>query len=365
MIGKVPGFVCALVLLCNILPAVSSDFSIQKQKLKLSLEYENFVDTDQDEITTSGFKATYLLHAQAKLADKMILDLDYQTGAKTNFYRHFNAGDLSALIWSNRANATVTVPFRKAYLSGTFYFSDKLFSEVPPENQFVDIFGGVGFRQFSGAFQAGYRITPLWEISGGLQASDTNFDEFDESNSNWRGASLRLTRKIGDIKINGDYRFRSIDYNRPVTLTPVPLVNSDSIDFQHDRLQELGVNVEFYRTVYFSGGYSYQINDSNNPGFTYRNHRITFLIGTELTHDFHLQAYGILQLQSFLEEDVPLEFPIVLDENDNNTMAASLVKMLGKSREIEIGLQRYVHNSSFTELNASKYILYVAYNFRF
>ena len=49
----------------------------------------------------------------------------------------------------------------------------------------------------------------------------------------------------------------------------------------------------------------------------------------------------------------------------SNTMAASLTRTINEKNEIEIGFQRLTHNSSFPELDASKYILFLAYNYRF
>src|SRR5262249_55068908 len=102
-------FLSLLVLLLLVVPLYGADVKVEKQKLKISLEYENFVDTEQDEIRTSGLRATSLLHEKTHWGGVLVA-LDYKTGEKKIFYRHFNAGDLPALIWSNRAVTNVTIP---------------------------------------------------------------------------------------------------------------------------------------------------------------------------------------------------------------------------------------------------------------
>jgi len=346
-----------LLLLLHSLPLCAFGFQLEKQKLKLALEYENYQSIQGSEIRTTGLEATYLLKARGALAEKIHYTLDYQTGVKTNFYRDFQAGELSPLIWSNRFVINASVPVDRLYFGGSFYFRNKWLAEVE-ENQFIDIFGGVGFRELAGSGYAGWQITRKWDISASIQKSDLNFAEFPLSNSNWIGASVRISNKLSQCKLNLEYRLRNVDYNRPVFPFSVR-------ELQKDHFQEIGASVEFLRPFYFSGGYSYQDNDSNNPGFSYFNHRVTLLIGTELTHDFHLQAYGIVQRQTFLEAVGELQFPLLLEENANNTMAASLVRTLSESRELEFGVQRFSYNSPFAELDASKYILYAAFNFRF
>lgn len=345
----------------------ASGFEVEKQKLKLSLEYENFLGT-RSEVSTTGLKATYLLKAKGNIAGKAFLNFDFQTRAKRNFARDFIGGELSPLIWSNRMTTSVTVPVKDFYVGGSFYFRNKWLAGVESGKQFIDLFGGQGFREMTGSIRAGYVLSPRWEISASAQKSDLTFAQFPLSNSQWQGVSIRLTHKIRDIKVNVDYRIRNVDYNRPVfSIFPVVVVDPFSFPLpeQKDRFSEVGANIEFFNHVYFSGGYSYQNNDSNNPGFGYKNHRINVLIGTELTGDIHLQAYGIIQRQDFLGGNAELEFPVLLEESENNTMAASLIKTLGNSREIEFGFQRLTNNSSFSQLDLSKYILYVAYNYRF
>ncbi len=348
-----------LLLLLHALPLCASGFQFEKQKLKLSLEYENYRNVQGSEIRTTGLKATYLVKARGVLAEKIQYSLNYQTGVKTNFYRKFEAGELSPLIWSNRFVINSSIPVDRFYLGGSFTYRNKWLANVEG-NEFIDIFGGVGFREVLGTAYAGWSVTPNWEVSASVQKSDLNFAEFPLSNSNWLGASFRVSKALSKYKLNFDYGFRNVDFNRPVL--PVSSVNPE---LQTDRFQEIGASVEFSQPFYFSGGYFYQDNNSNNPGFSYHNNRVTLLIGTELSHDFHLQAYGIVQQQTFLGVVEDLQFPLLLEENDSNTMAASLVRTLSDSRELEFGVQRLTNHSPFPELDASKYILYAAFNYRF
>lgn len=359
--------VFAMILFQSVL-AVAGDFQVEKQKLKFSFEYENFVDEIGNEVRTPGIKATYLLKTNATLAKKLTWSMDLQTGLKTNLDTTFQSGDLSRATWSNRANLQASVPIGRFYLGGGFYFRNKWLSEVPRSQQFVDIFGGVGFRESSGTIQGGVALTQLWDLSGALQYSDLRFAEYPLSNSNWSGGNVRLSRKFNHFRVNTFYRARNVDYNRPVFLQPVPFIPFTATiagDLQHDRFREGGAGIEFSRPFYFAGTYSYQVNNSNNPGFSYHNHQISLLVGTELSHNWYVQAYGIVQRFSFLEEDGFLPFPLLVGENDDNNMAASLVRTLGSSTELEFGIQYLTHSSSFAQLNASKTILYAAYNYRF
>ncbi|HEY4490714.1 MAG TPA: hypothetical protein VI958_01895, partial [Acidobacteriota bacterium] len=304
-----------------------SDFQIERQKLKLSLEYENYVGIQRSEIATSGLKATYLLKVNREIAKRLLVTLDLQSGAKTNFDRQFQAGRLPGLLWSNRATTSIYVPFNRFFVAGSLYLRYKWLSPVPDQEEFIDIFGGEGFREITPGFSAGYTFSPEWEISGSLLKSDLNYADFPESNSNWTGVSFRVSRRFQDLKLNLDYRNRSIDFHRPIfTIIPVLLQPFDTGPNQHDQFWEAGANLEVFGALYFSGGYYYQSNDSNNPGFSFNSHRISILIGTELAQRYYLQAYGILQRQNFPGDDGFLQFPVLLDENDNNTMAASVVR---------------------------------------
>jgi hypothetical protein len=164
-----------------------------------------------------------------------------------------------------------------------------------------------------------------------------------------------------------EYRARLVDYNRPVIdddIIVIPFAETIPV-FQHDLLREAGVNLEILKPFYVSASYFYQDNNSNNPGFSYTNNRMTILIGTALSDDWHFQAYGILQNQSFADPSSIFQVPVILDENENNTMAASLIRSIRTSQEIELGVQRLSYNSSYAQLDTSKFILYVAFNFRF
>jgi hypothetical protein len=357
------GFLAALWIIFGCCPAARAlDFQVEKQKLKLSLEYETFVGLQSGkaglaELRAPGLKTTYLLRAQAG-GKRASLHLDFQTGLKVNV--NSPDIDISRAIWSNRLQATLVIPCRSVYFSGSFYFRNKMLSD----SAFVDIFGGQGFREGMGSLQVGWVLPRSWQLSVSVRKSSLVFDRFTLSNSEWSGASARLSHRVGDVNVFADYRVRSIDYKRPV-IRPEPLVWTATTDMQHDRLSEAAVGMEFSRRIYVSAGYVYQNNLSNNPGFSFRNHRVNVLLGSELGRGFHLQAYGIVQMLDFSTENAPLLYPILFEENENDTMAASLTRSLGERSEIEFGFQRLTSHSSFASLNASKYVLYLAHNFRF
>jgi hypothetical protein len=353
-------FLIVVVLLSGLtFPLLASDFRIQKQKLKLALEYEDMVGIQQSgEIATGGVRASYLVKASGNVDEKIFLNLDYITGAKAYFQNSFDNGELSPFAWSNRLSAIATVPVGKFFLGGSLYFRNKWLAEVTDEQEFVDVFGGDEYREITGGLQAGFSFPAQWSFLGSVQVSDLKYAEFVSSNSSWSGTSFRVSRKIRNAKINFDYQVRSIDFNRPVP------VGIESVT-QQDSFREIGASVEYLRTIYFTGGYSYQDNRSNNPGFSYNNHRIALLVGTELSHQFHLQAYGILQNLDFPVAGGELPFPILLNENDHNTLAVSLTRTITEKQELEFTFQRLTHDSSFAELDASKNILLVAYNYRF
>lgn len=347
---------------------LAADVQIEKQKLKLSLEYENYVDLSSNEIRTTGIKATYLLKAKGSLTQSAYWTLDLQSGAKTNFDRTFSVGNLSPLIWSNRLFARTIFPAGRFSFGGGFYYRNKWLADSSDPDLFVDIFGGVGFSEMAGSIQTGYSISPNWEILASAQKSRQRFKQYPLSDSDSIGGSARLSRNFPKARLSVEFRMRSVDFRRPAFSSRS--VVSFPIDFlgqelQHDSFYEAGVNVELMRPFYLSSGYFYQDNNSNNSGFSYTNHRVTLLIGTELSEQFHFQAYGILQNQDFADTSDILQVPVLLEESENNTMAASLIRTLGTSKEIELGFQRLSYNSSFTELDTSKYILYVAYNYRF
>src|SRR3954462_5414651 len=108
-----------IVLLIFLLPhsfVIAGDIQFDKQKLKLSLEEETFVDEVGDEVRTPGIKATYLLKAHSDIKKKLFWNLDLQSGLKTNLDTTFNVGDLSRFIVSNRINLQGTVPIGRFYV---------------------------------------------------------------------------------------------------------------------------------------------------------------------------------------------------------------------------------------------------------
>lgn len=362
---------CALVVFALMTTAVSAldfrflnlDFQLEKQKLKLSYDYENYVGLDGSEILTPGIKAAYMMKGAASAGQHFLLNFNLQAGMKTNIHTQFNVGDLSRFTWTNRLSVAANVPVNRFYVGSTFYLRNKWLSEVPLQDQFVDIFGGEGYREMTGGIQAGFSPDPTWDVSGSVQKSTLRYQQFELSNSDWTGTSVQVSHRIKSIKVTGGYRYRDIHYDRPVITASTDTFGITS-DLQHDHFWELGGNVEFVHGVYFSSGYFYQQNNSNSPNFTYSNNRIAVLVGTDLGQDFHLQAYGVLTRQDYATEDSPLDLPLLLDESEN-TMAASLVKTLNKTSEIEFGFERYTNYSSFHALNTAKNIFYAAYNFRF
>src|SRR5574341_823784 len=101
---KLRSFLCAFLFFCLSLEA--SEFDIEKQKPKIALDYQNFVDFDGNEVATSGIEATYLFKARADIGKFLYLNIDYQTGIQTFFDRHFISGELPPWIWSNRLTTT-------------------------------------------------------------------------------------------------------------------------------------------------------------------------------------------------------------------------------------------------------------------
>ncbi len=336
----------------------AGDFQLEKQKLKFSFEYESFIDPFRNEVITPGLKANYLLKGKSKVGKSAILHFDYQTGLKTNLETSFQSGELAKLLWSNRLNTSFTIPFGKFYAGANLFLRHKWVSES--SNQFVDIFGGLGFRDVQSGIYFGVFPYPNWEVSVSALASDVNFNHFEDSNSASKGGSVRVSRRFQRTKINLDYRIKKIKYNRPVFFETIDLAELE----QRDDFQEIGVIAELLHPFYISGGYSYQVNDSNNPGFSYTNHRFSLLVGTDLGEVFHLQAYGIAQRQDF-ERSGPLILPVFLEDSDYATMGLSLTRTINDSLEVEAGGQRLNHNSSFRELDASKFILFAALNYRF
>lgn len=348
--------------------AEPADVQIEKQKLKLSLEYENFIDEVGNEVRTPGIKTTYLLKLGSTPAKKLNWSLDLQSGLKSNLDTTFSVGTLSRFIWSNRVNLQGNVPIGKFYVGGGFYFRNKWFSDVPPEEQFVDLFGGIGFHEVVGTMQGGVALTPSWDLSGSVQLGEFIYERYPLSNSDWNGGSVRLTRKFERFRGYTFYRQRNVDYSRPIFSEPsaeFPFVPVPTGDLQHDRFREAGIGFEIAHPFYFSGMYSYQVNSSNNPGFSYHNNQIGLLVGTQLASNWYAQAYGIVQRFDFLDEEGFLPFPLLVGENDENNLAVSLVRTFSGSSEIELGLQHLTNNSSFSQLKASKTVLYAAYNYRF
>ena len=346
----------------------AADVHVEKQKLKLSLEYENYVDLSTNEILTTGIKGTYLLKVNGSLIKNAYWTLDLQSGAKTNFDRSFSVGNLSPLVWSNRLVARTYFPIGNLTLGGGFYYRNKWMADSSDPDLFVDVFGGVGFTEVAGNIQASYSFTQDWEILVSGQKSQERFEDYPLSDSDSTGGYARLSHNFAKARLSFEARIRSTDFRRPIFSSPRPVTSAGEIigpELQHDDFYEAGVNLEFMRPFYFSAGYYYQDNNSNNSGFSYINNRITILIGTELSEHFHFQAYGILQNQDFADNSEFLPVPVLLEESENNTMAASLTKIIGRSQEVEIGLQYLSYDSSFSELDTSKYILYVAYNYRF
>lgn len=344
------------------------DFSIEKQKAKLALEYENLSGTKGEKVSLSGFQLNYLVKGKGNFRSRAFLNFDLQSGAKLNAINNFPAGELSPFILSNRASTMLTVPLKKLYLSGGVAFRNKWFKNAGQKNQFIDVFGGEGFREKAYSVQAAYQFDPVWEVAMIAEKSDLNFKDFPDSNSHERAISLRGSRKWSDLKFNLLFTKRQIQYDRFISRGVIPTifpVTTDNEIVQKDRFWELGASVELLSSLYLVGGYSYQMNRSNNGGFSYKNHRVSLLFSKELTHSVYFQAFGIVQSQDFVEEDLSLPGTILLEENQYNSMAASLVKSLNATSEIELGFQKFSNDSSFRELNASKYIVYCAYNYRF
>lgn len=344
------------------------EFDIEKQKTKLAVEYENLAGTKGEKVSLSGFQASYLVKGKGNFASRAFFNFDLQSGARINAINNFSEGEVSPFILSNRASTVFTVPVKKLYLSGGVAFRNKWFKDAGDKNQFIDVFGGEGFREKSYSVHAAYEFTPAWEAAVAAEKSDLNFKDFPDSNSHERALSLRGSRKWSDLKLNLQFTKRKIQYDRLISGGFIPTILPDIIDngiLQKDRFWELGASVELLSSLYFVGGYSYQMNKSNNKGFSYKNHRVSLLFSKELSDSFYFQAFGILQSQDFVEEDLTLPGTILLEENQYNSMAASLVKSLNSSTEIEFGFQKFSNDSSFRELNASKYIVYCAYNYRF
>ena len=354
-----------LILFATIVQA--AEFQIEKQKLKFSFDYESFVDVLGNEVMAPGLKANYLFKGYGTIGKSVVYQIDYQTGAKTNLETSFQSGELASFLWSNRFNTSLTVPLGKFYAGGNLYLRHKYVSEEP--NQFVDLFGGLGYRDVESSAYIGFFPAENWEVTAAAVFSDVNFKYFSDSNSSSTGGTVRASRRFENFKLNLDYRRKRIEYNRPAfeSTATGPIYPVDSFGNpveQVDDFQELGFIVEFHRPFYFSGGYSYQHNDSNNPGFAYRNHRFNILIGTEIGDDFHLQAYGIAQRQVF-DEAGRLAVPVFLDDSDYDTMGISLVRTIREHMELEFGGNRLNNNSSFQELDESKFILFAALNYRF
>lgn len=346
------------------------EFDIEKQKTKLAVEYENVAGTKGEKVSLSGFQVSYLVKGKGNFASRAFFNFDLQSGARINAINNFPEGDVSPFILSNRASTVFTVPVNKLYLSGGIAFRNKWFKGAGERNQFIDVFEGEGFREKAYSVQAAYQFDPAWEAAVIAEKSDLNFKDFPDSNSHERALSVRGSRKWSDLKFNLLFTKRQIEYDRSISRRFVPTttifpVITDNEMVQKDRFWELGASVELLSSLYLVGGYSYQMNRSNNAGFSYKNHRVSLLFSKELTHSFYFQAFGILQSQDFVEEDLTLPGTILLEENQYNSMAASLVKTLNSSTEIEFGFQKFSNDSSFRELNASKYIVYCAYNYRF
>src|SRR5262245_28586269 len=180
----------------------AAEVHIEKQKLKLSLEYENYVDLSSNEILTTGIKATYLLKASGSLIKNSYWTLDLQSGAKTNFDRTFSVGNLSPLIWSNRLIARTYFPVGKFNFGGGFYYRNKWMANSSDPDLFVDVFGGVGFRELAGNIQMTYSFSPDWELLVSGQKAQERFEDYPLSDSDSTGGYARLSHNFEKMKLN-------------------------------------------------------------------------------------------------------------------------------------------------------------------
>src|SRR5262245_39300649 len=238
---------CFLLLMTFVLP-VAAEVQIEKQKLKLSLEYENYVDLESNEILTTGIKATYLLKASGSLIKSSYWTLDLQSGAKTNFDRSFTVGNLSPLVWSNRVVARTYFPTGKFTFGGGFYYRNKWMADSSDPDLFVDVFGGVGFTELAGNIQASYAFSKDWEILFSGQKSRERFEDYPLSDSDSTGGYARLSHSFKKARLSFEARMRSTDFRRPIFSSPQPVTSSIDVigpELQHDDFYEAGVNIEF------------------------------------------------------------------------------------------------------------------------
>jgi hypothetical protein len=142
---------------------------------------------------------------------------------------------------------------------------------------------------------------------------------------------------------------------------------SPTRDRQEDLLHELGMQITWLGDVSIQGDYRFRYNDSNSFGFSYLSHSMGLQVLRRLPWEMLLQLYGRVELKTFSEPVPNLEGAGTINTGDaaaDNVLLVRLVKDVSTHYSIEARYGRYRNESISLNDFYTKNVYSVGMNYR-
>lgn len=209
------------------------------------------------------------------------------------------------------------------------------------------------------------QISPNQNWSGRIfySISDFNYiegDLFDHTQNGW-GISLQAVVN-SRITIRLRWSTGLSSYNREAYA--YSYINETLFQWmekgeqQSDRLNEWLLYMEVYYWAFFKLDAGYQVNHSNNYGYSFSRPRINLLIVKSLPGDFTIGLYYMQQWKKYEDSLIPfLQLEPETETEENNYLLFTLDKAITEKNTIQIRWGWYRNESPFRDLYYEKQVI--------
>ncbi|MFC1717330.1 hypothetical protein ACFL6S_26965 [Candidatus Poribacteria bacterium] len=339
------GFALFLLILCSLFLALSS-FASQSQasdvlpekkanisaKAKLSFGYDNNVSERRENRTESRFYQFYVNSGMYMIpARRTLLSMKLQNGLK-----HLDASSLSGeSVLINGLNLNLShrlsgrfMPEIQSEVRGRTSIHDD--SGVPPsEEAFLRGFSGLALRTV---------LISDVTARAFFRYKFTNFEDFDPFDRRGPQMGLRAdVRLLPDSTVSLQYSHAEMRYRK------WSLLSIDEKTSRLDTVDDITFSAQMYMYFLFDITYSYQNNDSDAEGYSYRANRLNILLARNLPQDIMFQLYALLRSIDYRSASTgAAATQVELDDDDRAVLTIKLSRDIseGCSLEIQADLRR-------------------------
>ena len=345
-------FLCMIFLSDSIFG--ENSFLKLKSRLKVSVEIDNNIGEDYNNgISDKALKVFSNFEASGFLPSKTYYKINMNGGLRIySVYERENR-----FISNMEGYVSKLLPNKILVGINGILFFDKYDANIRDNNSFF----GEGFISIPKS------ILFLGDLDLNYQNYETDYKNNNFFNFSESRYSISIRRRINSrtsFSVFTKFGIRDYERNAFENKNDSNFYYKDEI--QNDKLNEMGVNLQYFKKFLIQAVLLYRNNLSNSYGFSFVEEKLSMILGRKIFRTYMFKLYFDIGLKRYKD---PGEIFIIVDldedkEQDNRSIV-EVSKSINENIDFEVRMEWRRNESRFRKLYYSKYLFSTGFLYKF